>query len=215
MEEIKTNEQKEIKIEEVEKKVKEILNISEVEDLIKSNEKIVDYKDVTYRVKKPNFRQKQETYSKRVERFTYLLKDDKYMLESDLISNYKKRGIDIDDISKKINDLQIKRNDLMFNLGEAIKKGSSDSDLNKYKEEIESLNNEIRILTFQKTSYLEFSIENQVMIYMYSYLTFILTEKKDGENWVRLWNTWEEFQSSSEDLINLLSYYITMLTTLE
>lgn len=203
------------KITEVTKKVNELLNLDEMANLIQSNEIVFDFEGTTYKVTKPTFKQKQEAYKKRVEKFTELLRDEKYMLEEDLKSVYRKRGVDIDEIGKNLISTIKKRDELMFKLGEAISNKSVESDLQLYKKEIEEFNNEIQSLSLKKNQLLELSIENQVLIYTYSYLTFLMSEKKVGDVFVRVWNTWDEFQSEKENIINKLSYYCTLISNVE
>lgn len=219
--------EKKEKIEEISNKLKDILNMNEIESLLKSNEIVFEEGDMKYRVRKPSFKQKQEAINKRVEKFTELIKNDKYMLEEDLKVQYLKRGIDIDGYTKKIQQAMQERDRLMLKLGEEIKNKTDEKDWALYKEEIEKTNVDIQRYTIEKTKLLEFSIENQVLIYTYSYLTFLLGEKylkgKDlGEGnkepdpgWLKVWNTWEEFQNEKENLINKFAYYTTFLTSIE
>jgi len=204
--------QKEQEINEVQKKINEVLNLGEIEDLIKSNEKIFEVNNITYRVRKPTFKQRQEAYKKRIEKFTELLQNDKYVLESDLKTSYLKRNIDIDAMTRSIQNKMNNRDSLMLKLGEMIKNKVAENELETVKNEVQALNKEIQRLSIQKTNLLEFCIENQVAIYTYSYLTFLLAEKKEGDNWVRVWNTWEEFENEKEGLINRFSYYVTMMS---
>ena len=211
MEEQKT----EVKIEEINKKLIDTLNLNDIEDLLKANEKTFEYEGNTYRAKKANYRQKQEAYTKRVEKFTELLRKDNYILEDDLRANYKKKGIDVSELDKKISYKVVERDNLMFRLGEAIKNMLPDNELQQFKKEIEACNNEIQFLNTKRMSYLEFSIENQVLIYTYSYLTFLIAEKKEGENWVRVWNTWEDYLNGDVKLINTFSYYCTLMNSMQ
>jgi hypothetical protein len=103
----------------------------------------------------------------------------------------------------------------MIKLGELIKNKGNEIELNNFKNEIEILNSEIGLLSIRKTSFLEFSLENQVMIYTYSYLTYLLAEKKEGENFVRVWNTYADFENDKENLVNKFSYYVTVMTGVE
>lgn len=198
-------------IKDIKKKMTDVLELSETEELLKSNEKIFEHEGVTYRVRKPTFKEKQEVYQKRVEKFTELLKNDKYSLERDLIKTYLKRDIDIEAMSQEMFNKAKRRDDLMVQLGELIKNGSPDNELEQYKTEIQQLNAEIQAVTIQKTSLLEFSIENQVLIYVYSYMTFLVSEKKEGDNWIKVWKTFDEFQNSTGSLVNKLSYYTTLM----
>lgn len=215
MENLTEEQKKELEIKEVKDKITEILNLGEVEDLIKSNEKIFEENGIRYRVKKPNSKQKQEAYQKKIEKFIELLRNDKFTLEKDLKALYLKRGIDIDGITQKIRNIMISRDDLMFKLGEAIKEKAGIPDLETLKKEIQSLNEQIQDLSVEKTKLLEFSIEQQVMIYTYSYLTFLIGEKKEGEEWVRIWNTWEEFEDDKDKVANKISYFVTLMSSLD
>lgn len=219
MEEVNKTEQE---IQDIQNKLKDILDLNEIEELIKSNEKIFDVDGVTYRVRKPSFKQKQEAYKRRVEKFSEFIKNDKYMLEKDLKEIYLKRGIDIDALTKEIELKMKKRDDLMLVLGGAIKEKESVANLEKYKNEIEEINTEIQILSIRKTGYLEFSIEYQIMIDTYSFLSFLIAEKlikgkdlgegkKEEDKYVKVWNTLEEFENDNENLLNKISYYTTMM----
>jgi hypothetical protein len=202
-------------IKEIKDKIQDMLNLNEIEELIKKNEHTFEFEGITYRVTKPNFKQKQEAYKRRIEKFTELLQNDKYMLEKDLKETYLKRGIDIDALTKEIQNKMKQRDDLMIKLGELIKNKGNELELNNFKNEIEILNSEITFLSIRKTSYLEFSLETQVMVYTYSYLTYLLAEKKEGESFVRVWNTYSDFENDKENLVNKFSYYVTVMTGVE
>lgn len=219
----------ELKIEEIKKQISEIIDLDMIGEFIKSNEAQFEYEGIKYRVKRPNLIQKQEAYQKKIEKFSKLLDavDEEgkptYKLEDDLKKSYLKRGIDIDALSTKFYNLGLKRDDLMIKLGEALKKKSPDEDCKILKTEIENINNEIQTLVIKKTQLLESSIEHQCLIYFYTYLTFLITEKyvqgKDlGEGqkesdpgWIRAWNTWDEFKIISETLLNQASKYTTII----
>lgn len=195
------------KIEELSKKINEVLDLGETEELLKSNEKIFEVEGVTYRVRKPIYKERRELYQKRLEKFTELLNNEKYALEDSLKKMYKKRDIDIDALSLEIANKLKRRNELMFQLGELIKNNAPEADLEKFKNEILNLQNDVRSISIQKTQLLEYSIENQVLIYIYGYLTFLISEKKEGDNWVRVWNSFEDFQNDLSALANQLSFY--------
>jgi len=208
------DEKKVVTSDEIRQKLTDLINLNEIEALIKSNEQIFDVQEVSYRIKKATSKQKQEAYVKRVEKFTELLKDKKYILENELKKIYLERGIDIDDMVKTIANLIVKRDRIMVQLGEMIKNGSPDNELETFKNEIIELNSIIQSVSIKKTSLLELSIEQQVMVYTLSHLTYLLVEKKDGENWVKCWNTLDEFEQASEELINRCTYYVTVMSGL-
>lgn len=214
-EEIKQEEIKEqaVKIsdEEITKQMDDLLNMNEISDLIKNNEKIFEFKGISYRIKKPTYKQRQEVYNKRVEKYIGLLKDTKFPLEKDLRKLYKERDIDIDKMDIELTNKVKSRNDLMIKLGEELKNKSPESTLKLLTQEIESKNDEINDLSMNKSSLLEFSLEQQISVFIFSYYTYVLTEKKEGENWVKVWNTFEEFENDDQDLINKSAYFITVM----
>jgi len=197
-------------LEAVQEKVQEAINKDFIEDITKDNKMEFMHGDIKYRIVKPTYEQKQSIYKERVKKFTELLKDQTYALEKDLKKQYLLRDIDIDAMTKKIASLDTKKQQLQFKLGEILKKDGSDVDCQTYKKEIELLVAEQQTLAIEKQSYLEFSIENQVMLHMYNYMTFIITEKLVGEKWVRAFNTFQEFMQSDENLVGKLAFLITM-----
>jgi hypothetical protein len=201
----------ELQVAEIKKKLTDLMDLSATEELLSNNNKIFEENGVTYRVHKPTFKEKQEIYQKRVEKFTELLNNEKYFLEKDLKKTYLKRDINIDAMTQEMSNKMKRRDEIMLQLGELIKNGAPDDDLLKYKNEIQAINAEIQMISIQKTTLLEFSIENQVMIFIYSYMTFIVSEKKVNDNWVKVWNTFEEFQNDSSNIVNKLSYFATLL----
>jgi len=215
MDEIVKDELKEEKIEEIKKKLTEVLDLTEMEELVKSNEKIFEDNGITYKVRKPTYKEKQEVYQKRVERFTELLNNEKYSLELDLKKMYLKRGIDIDEMSSKMSKKIKRRDELMLQLGELVKNSASEDDLKKLKTEIQEIQEEIKLISINKTSLLEFSIENQVLIHTYSYLTYLVSEKKEGDSWVKVWKSFDDFQNDSTTIGNKLAYYVTLISSLE
>uniref|UniRef100_A0A6M3K6R6 Uncharacterized protein n=1 Tax=viral metagenome TaxID=1070528 RepID=A0A6M3K6R6_9ZZZZ len=192
-------------------KVNDLLNLNEIADLVKSNEKIFEVNNISYRIKKPSYKQRQEVYKKKMEKYIDFLKDEKYLLEKDLKILYSKRGIDIDKMNIELENKMRRRDEMMIKLGEAIKNKSGDNDLQILKREIESMNDEIQILAVEKSNLLDPSIEKQVSIFIYSYFTFVLAEKKDGENWLKVWNTYEDYENGEQELINRFSFYTTMM----
>jgi len=195
------------KIQEKLSELKKNIDQTFVEELLANNEKEFEYKGVAYRIRRPTFKERQEAYQKRNEKFVELLKNDKYLLEEDLKKLYKQRGVDIDELDKKISLLQKQRNDLNLKLGKALEEKKSEPELKIYRDEIEKINEQIELLSIKKTNLLEYSIERQTFIFLYTYLTYLITEKKENDTWVKAWNSFEEFQNCSEDLVNLVSFY--------
>ncbi len=183
-----------------------------LEEVIKNNKSEFTHLGVKYRVGKLNYEQKQEIYKERVKKFTQLLRDKDYSLEKDLKREYLARGIDIDALTNKIKTLEGQKDSAKLKLGELLKNNASDSDCDKIKKEIEGILEEQKNTAMEKQTLLEFSIENQVIVHMYNYMTYLMAERFDGENWVRAFKTFKDFsQSQDDELIGKLAFLVTLI----
>jgi hypothetical protein len=183
-----------------------------VEEILANNHYEFKYKDIDYKVIKPTFKDKQEVYRKKGSKLAELLKNKDILLESALIAQFKERGVDIEEFDTKIKILEQKKNSLKEKLGEALAKQSSESDLKIYREEIVDIITEQTNLSTQKFSYVQFSLENQLKMFAYTYMTISIIFKKENDKWVRVWNTIEEFENCpDEEFINNISFYAGLI----
>lgn len=216
------------KIEAVKKKLNEIMELDAVGDFLKSNEFEFEFKGNKYRVRKPSYKIKQEAYQKRLSKYSILLKEKnedgtfKYSIEEDLLKNYKERGIDVDGMNKQMDNLVLDKERLMMRLGKGLTDKIAENELNLYRKEIEKINQSIQKLSAKKGALLEFSIENQVLLYFYAYLTYLMAEEykkgkdlgegnKESDEWKRVWNTFAEYENADEELILEFSYRAVFL----
>ena len=193
-------------VEEVNKEI-ELINI---EKILKTNESEWEMEGITYRTKPVNYKVKMIAYEKKVEKFTELLVSAKFKLEEELKAIYKKQGVDLDSMQINIDGMVAKKNEYLFKLGKALEDKASENELLEYRGEIDKLNNEISALSIKRTIMLQYSLENQVLLYVYQWLATQTVEKKDGENWVRVWNTVEELMDSKEELVNRAIFNTTL-----
>lgn len=204
----------EVTPEKIEAVMRDVLKVEKtgiIENMLQKKEMEFDFDNVRYKVAQPTFDQKQEANKERVKKYMELLKDPTFLMEEDLIKLYAARGINVKQLDIDTQALEKKREDIMVQLGEAIKNDKPDSDLLVFKTEIEALNTELQTLAMKKIMYLESSVESQVMIHTYTYFGFLCTMKKDGENWVRAFNSMEEYKSIPSDLMNLIVFYTSFM----
>jgi len=202
---------KEEQLKTIKEQIKTETDLNEIEDFLSKNSVEFEHDEVVYKINKPTYKQKNEAYQKKVERFTELLNDDKYKLEDDLKRTYKRKGVDIDAMITQKKQLETKKNNYMLKIGALLKAKSDEKDLLVYREEIAKINEDMLSLTMKVNSLLEFSLENQVLISIYAYLTYIVTEKKEGDNWVKAWNSFDDFQNCSSDLVIAVSARAALL----
>jgi len=200
------------------KKVKEMFSDNEAitlaETALQNNEIVFENGGKTYRVRKANFQEKQDANKKRMKLYIELLKDADCLLEKDLRKLYKERGMDIDDIDKQIMALTNQQQKLLFDLGKAIKDNRPKVELDKYKEEITLSIQSIQGLSIEKQQLLEFSLENRVMMDVYSWLIWTVSEVKVGEVWQKNWVKYDDFlQSSPNQLLHTITRNATVLIT--
>ena len=194
----------------VQEKIAEAINKDFIEDITRDNKMEFTHEGIKYRICKPTYEQKQSIYKERVKKFTELLKDQTYSLEKDLNKQYLLRDIDIDGMTNRITSLETKKSSVQVKLGELLKKEASDTDCQTLKTEIEEIQRQQQSIALEKQAYLEFSIENQVLLHMYNYMTYVITEKQNGETWIKAFKTFQEFMSSDEQLVGKLAFLITM-----
>jgi hypothetical protein len=192
----------------VKQKIRDSIDLDKIQEYVKKNKIEFEYEGKKYRVRKPIPKERQEVSKLRMEKHVSLLKekdengDFKYMSERDLINLYKERGVNIDDMDKKLKHYRKKEQDLMFKLGKAIKEKKGKNELDVYKKEIVQYRELMQELGVKKTQLLELSIEQQIMIFVYSYFTSKITEKLEKEKWVNVWESYDDFLNDTEELTN-------------
>jgi len=155
-----------------------------------------EYKEEMYRVRKSTFAEKQEANKFRMGRFIELLKDKDSVLEKDLKALYKAKGIDIDDMDNQLIEFDDQQKALMLELGKAIKGNRDKVELEKYKAEIVALMSSTQAIQTERQGLLEYSLENRILMDVYSYMVWLIAEKKVGENWTRIWKTYDSFMAA-------------------
>lgn len=191
--------------------VKGIMNVDEVQHILNSNSVEFDYKNIKYKVSKPTFEQKQITNKKRIGKYLELLQDEKQLLEKDLIVLYKKRGIDIKEMDNKYNALEKEKNDLLFKLGEGIKEKKPETELDVFRKEIEKIQSIQEDILIKKTMYMDSSIETQITVFSYTFLSCLVTEKLVDNKWIKAWKDYKEFTQEEEKLVNIIVWYVSLL----
>ena len=141
----------------IKEKVDKDFDMTKVEEMIKNNIKTFEYKEAKYRVRPPNFGEKQKAYDIKVRKYVELLNDPSYKLEKDLKQMYKERGTDVDDIITQINNLEIRKHQYEERLGKLLEDKGTEEDADKLRREIIDILGLQYDLSFRKTNLLQFS----------------------------------------------------------
>lgn len=187
------------------------IDLNKIEEMLSHNNLEFEFENIRYRIRKLTYKEKQLAYEKQVEKITELLSNSKYDMEEVLKEKYKKKGVDINAMDKQVMTLETKKHQYQLKLGELLTKKAKDSDLEVFKDEISKINEEQMGISIRKTNLLQYSIEQQALIHVYSYLTFLITEKYENDVWMKAFNTYDDFINSSEELINKASAYATLV----
>ena len=191
--------------------LQEMLVSSVTEEVVKTNEIEFVYDKTTFRVKKPTSRLRLLLNEKRLEKYNSLLTDKRYKFEEDLKKLYAEKGVSLDDLTREFNILESKKKSIQQKIGEMLKQETvSNPDLGSFTGEIEDIARQEYEISLKKNALLEFSIENQLALFTYSYLTFLVTEKKENEMWIKAWDTYEIFLDTEEGLVNRAVFYMTL-----
>jgi len=206
--------------EEIQEKLEEVkkqLNLSLVEQLLTNNTHEFEVEGVKYRVTKPTFAQKKQINTIKMKTLNKLLRDPECLFEKDIIALLKAKGIDIPDMENQLKVLETQKEKLQMSLGEALAEQKTESNLHVFKEEIEKIETKQQTISFQKAFYLENTIENQVAVEIYCYTSYLITEKAEEESgqdikWAKPWKDYDDFTNSSEQLINSVTFYATIIS---
>jgi len=183
-------------------------NIGKVQEMIKDNKIEFEYADKNYRVRLLSVKEKDELDFLRRKYFGKLLTDKEILMEKDLIRLYKERGLDIEEeFDKEIGRVNKKIADTNYKLGESLANKGGEIIFKTYREELEKLTNELYELMIRKNHLLEFSLEQQLINYVAKIASYLSLDIKVEENWMRAFNSIDDYLQSDEKLINLSATY--------
>lgn len=190
------------------KAINELEETTKLESVVKDNK--VEFKEGEdiFRVRKPTFLETQEIGVIKRKKYINLVDDGSYLFKKQWVEKYKSKGIDVDKMEDDINRMQDDIKKLLLRLAEAKDK----KEVSKLKEEILKVRDKQCNLSMEKTDLLSYSIEDQLLIHVNSYTTYLVLEKKVGDKWERYFKSYKEFSESEKwNLVNKAFYYINLL----
>ena len=194
--------------EEALKALNELEEETSLENLVKDNKIEFLEGDKLLRVRKLTFQDQKELNSKKRTKYLSFVQDDSYLFRNDWIKIYKNKNIDIQDMRKQIAQTSNNVKAHLLRLAKAKDVKSIDT----LKTEINSLREKQYELSNQVTDYLSFSIEDSLYSFSNSYTVYLVLEVKEGDNWVKYFKSYEDFEGSEEiELISKACYYVNHL----
>lgn len=189
------------------KALSEIEESTRIEELVKDNKIEFIVADKTYRVRKPVYAERIELDTTKRKKYVALVKDDSFLFRKQWIEQYKKKGIDIVEMENKVRTLDGEIKNILLRLA----KSQEPKDVASLKEQVLKLQDEQFNTSIEVTDLLSNCIEQQILIYVNAYTTYLVLEVKEGETWKRLFNSYSEFEESESKIIQKAYYYINML----
>jgi hypothetical protein len=180
----------------------DIEGMTEIEKMVKDNKIPFDIDGIKYRVRQPSFEEQKELEKHRRTKYIEFMNDDSMMFQKQWIEKYKAKGIDINAMEKKIREKEKEKNQLKIKLAQT----SEEKRVDELKKEILALRGEQAELNIEKTDLMSFSIEDQLMLEVNSYYTYLVLEKlvevKDkGNQWIRVYKDYDEFSKSKNSTL--------------
>lgn len=180
----------------------------EVENMIQNNQIEFNINDKKYRVRKPTLEEQKQLETFRRKKYVELINDDSMMFQKQWIKKYKEKGIDIEAMEKEIRDLQSQIDQTMIKLA----KTAEDGRVAQLEEEIIGLKRKQAMLHIEKTDLLNYSIEDQLLIAVNSFYTYIVLEIEIDGKWQKVYNNFDEFDNSKDTkLIYKAFHYMSHL----
>jgi hypothetical protein len=189
-----------VEAEQITKELQESNELNTIESMIKDNKIEFVYDSRKYRIRLLVNSEKCELDILRTKKFSQLLKDEDILFEKEFIKLYKERGvIDIDRLNEELKQLDAEELNIMMRLGESLHKQDGDVILKTYAEQIEAIKYKRQVINTQKNSLLEFSLENKLLQYVAEVITYLSLDVYNGEKWVRLFDSYEDFKKCEDD----------------
>jgi len=188
--------------------IKNLEDLLEVEDIVQDNKIEFTIRDKVLRVRKSNTKEIKDINKFRRHKYLELVNDDTYLFRDQWIKTYKKKGIDIEEMVNQISDIQNDIKKLLLQLATTTDKPSIET----LKTEISELREKQFKISYDKSSYLSYSIEDQLIYLVNSYTLYSVLEIKTEDSWKRLYESYEKFQESNDDeIINTACNYLNKI----
>lgn len=198
-------------VEEIEKKtsLEKFIKDNKIEFKLKLKNKLE-----TFRVRKITFKEQEEINIMRMKKYKEMLSatDESgnliYEFKKEWIEKLKKRNIDITSMEQEIQDLNKRIENTLYKLAPIKDKEGIET----LKKEVIDLREKQAQLSITVTDYLHYSIEDQLNTYVSFYTCYLVLERKDKDNWIRVFKNYDEFENcDNANLINQAIYFANLL----
>ena len=171
------------------------------DNLIKDNKICFVINESLYRVRLPN--QGEQSLVENKSNLTQLeyMKQEGCITKNKLIAQLKASGVvDIAELeeSKEAITKELKKYWIIL----ATKDSAEKTKINEYSEKIARIQESLQKVAMDVATYLAPSLESRLEKFYVEYVTYLCTEKKEGEEWKKAFGTLEEFNKADTMLTN-------------
>jgi len=161
-----------------------------------------------YRVRKPNFVERQNILDFQRKMYLELIQDDTMLFRKQWVDLYKKKGVDIAKMEAEMKNMQAEVEALLLKL---VKIEDAKA-IGNIRQDITDLRRKMWDINVERTDLLQHSIEDQLLLRVNSYTTYLVLEVKDNDTWNKKFDTYKDFQNcTDDDLMTKTFNYISNL----
>jgi hypothetical protein len=179
------------------------------DSIIKDNKICFVIDESLYRVRMPNQGEQSLTEHKRNLMQLEFLKQEGCITRTQLITQLKSSGIDIELLEETKENLTKELKKFWFML--ATKDSENKIKINEYSEKIIKIQDTLQKLAIDISTYLNPCLESRIEKFYIEYMTTLCTEQRVGEEWKRVWNSYDEFNLADPNLSNKAIAHVTWL----
>lgn len=186
----------------------ELEEMHKLEEIIKDNKITFAVEGKDYRVRKLTLPEQRELADFKRKKYLGMVSDESFLFRKQWIERYKAKGIDIDKMQTTIQEREQQVKDLLLRLAQT----KDPKNIEKLKKEVLKLRDEQFSALIEKTDLLGYSIEDQLTLQTRAYTVYLILERLEGDNWVKHFNTYEDYEKSEDTpLLNQAIYYMNYL----
>lgn len=180
------------------------VGLSNIKRNVEDNKIYFEYKDNEYRLRMPNYKERKILDTTKRDKYLELV--GKVPCEQDLIIKLEQSGKSIKKIKKQIDDLEKdkeKYQELLAREARQDPKTENKKTIDKLITEIKTIVYKQTVLAYNKIQLLSPALENQVNDVELEQVILLLFEKKQDNNWVKVYNTKDDLdKENNQELLN-------------
>jgi len=178
--------------------------------IIQDNKIIFIVNDKTYRIRMPIQSEQAVVDNKRNLAQLDYLKMEGCITRKQLIQQLKTIGIfDIDKIEEDREKLTRELKHLWILI--ATKSSENKKYIEEYTSKVIKIQNELKNLSIDIATQLAPSLESRLEKFIIEYMTFLCTDKQNDKNWIKVWETFDDFQKEDSSLVERCAANCTWL----